>query len=155
MIVPATVTVTVNRSFEPQLRQMIDVRLGRAVRTLREIVKSEVSSPYPPPSAPGTPPHRRTGGLKRAVFAEKVGQMDWVYGYRVVDADPDRPGSNRERLGLWMELGTGSHRRHPSGMGGMVSRPSPIVRTSMYPRPVLLPTLMQDGPRVIHFYLSN
>lgn len=153
-----------NANFVPQLAQIIDQRLGRAVHALSEIAREKVGQPYPPASEPGEPPHRRTGGLQRAIFAEKSGQMDWVFGVRAVEANPERPGEVMDNLGLWMELGTGSHRRittqrdaagNPPARFGMVKRPPEIVRTSVYPRPYLLPTLFNDGPRVIAFYLKD
>lgn len=148
-------TVSIAPGFTPALEQAIDDALGRATNKLADICRSEMSGHYPPASRPGQPPHLRTGGARAAVFCERVDDMEWVYGYRVVGADPKRPNANRERLGLWLELGTGVHRSHPDGQGGILPAPSPIVRTSVEPRPVLLPTLLNSGPGVLASHLRG
>lgn len=151
----ADVVLTENRSFLSQFERLMDRRLGAATRELRDLAKDRVSTPYPPASAPLTPPHRRTGGLERAIFAKKLGPLEWGFGVDAVAADPSRPNANRERLGIWMELGTGTHRTHPDGDGGVTGRPSEIVRSSVERRPFLLPTLTQDGPRVVAKHLTG
>lgn len=151
----ADVVVTESRTFIGQFERLLDRRLGAAVCELRDIAKASVGTPYPPASQPLTPPHRRTGGLQDAIFAERLGPLEWAFGVDAVAADPDRPGANRERLGLWMELGTGSHRTHPDGSGGVLSRPSEVIRSSVIRRPFLLPTLMEHGRRVIEKHLGG
>ena len=138
-------TVVLNPAFLQALLQQADRALGAAVREMRDTVKERVADPYPPVSEPGTPPHRRTGGLQDAVFAERIAQGEWAYGYREV---PDR-GAQR---GLWMELGTGHHRRAPDGEGGTRMNPSG-GNTSVEFRPVLLPVLMESGARAVEKHL--
>lgn len=144
-----------NVNFMPALERSLDRRLGAAVRELRDIARQAVSAPYPPASAPLTPPHRRSGGLQRAIFAQRLAPLDWAFGTDAVGPDPERPDANRERLGLWMELGTGVHRSHPDGSGGVVARPAEIVRSSVQRRPFLLPTLVNSGPGVIGKHLGG
>jgi hypothetical protein len=148
-------TVTINPGFLPTLVEAIDGALGNAVNELADICRSEMSGSYPPASSPGEPPHMRTGGAREAIFCSRVDDMEWVYGYRMVMADPDRPNANRERLGLWLELGTGVYRSHPDGKGGISPAASPVVRTSVEPRPVLLPTLLNSGPDVLASHLGG
>lgn len=149
------VTATSTDSFVAQVERLLDRRLGAAVCELRDLAKQRLSTPYPPASQPLTPAHRRTGGLQEAVFAERTGPLEWSFGVNSVGPDQDRPGANRERLGLWMELGTGVHRTHPDGSGGVTSSPSPIVRSSVVRRPFLLPTLVEDGRRVVEKHLGG
>lgn len=156
-------SVTINARFLPTIYRLVDRRIGAGVRALRDICKAKVSTPYPPASNPGDPAHRRTGAYQRAIFASRVGLCDWVYGVREVSPDPKKPGSNRGWLGLWLELGTGKHRQPmPNGSLSVLPRGSVPMwfgdkqentahtghRTSMGPRPVLLPTLVNDGPTV-------
>lgn len=149
------VVFTENRSGMAQLERQLDRRLGAAVRELGELAQQRVSTPYPPASQPLTPPHMRSGGLHRAIFSRRVALLDWCFGVNSVAADPQRPQANRERLGLWMELGTGTHRTHPVGDGTVSGRPSEIVRSSVMRRPFLIPTLLEDGPRVLQRHLSG
>lgn len=126
----------------------MDARLGRVVRDLRDKCKEKVGEPYPPSSEPFSPPHKRTGGLQKAIFAARIGSMDWAFGVKKVAPDPARPSSNREDLGLWLELGTGEHRLPlPAGSSGTVP-PISGERTSMYPRPYLLVTLLENRDNV-------
>lgn len=151
----ADVVLTSSAAFIGQVERMLDRKLGAAVRELRDRARQRVATPYPPASAPLTPPHRRTGGLQSAIFARKLGPMEWAFGVDSVGPDPERPGANRERLGLWMELGTGVYRSHPDGSGGVSSSPSPIVRSSVERRPYLLPTLVEDGRAVVIRHLGT
>lgn len=148
-----------NSGFQSQLEALIEARLGRVVETLRDIAKDRMDQPYPPAAQPYNYPHKRTGGLQEAVFAEPIGDMEWAFGVHVVKPDPDRPDNNRERLGLWRELGTGGHRRMTDmsvkGTVRLQKRPAEIVRTSTLPNPFLIPTLMHDGPRVANFYMKD
>ena len=166
--VVASVVVTWNRSFMPTIRNHLDLRIGMIVRSLRDICRNYVSTPYPPASAPGSPAHRRSGAYRRAIFAGKISQMDWFYGVREVDPRPT--GRNRGWLGLWLELGTGSHRQPfptnttsimprgniPMWFSGSTAEDTATTgtRTSMAARPVLLPTLAMHGPSVAISYLS-
>ncbi len=134
------------------------------VRTLRDICKNKVAIPYPPSSNPGDPAHKRSGAYQRAIFAGKVAQMEWFYGVREVDQSLKGRLSGRGWLGLWLELGTGKHRQ-PFSDDSQSLLPRSGIRmwfsgstgedtaatghkTSMAPRPVLLPTLVMDGPNV-------
>jgi hypothetical protein len=124
-------TVNINAAFERKLTAAIDKGLGAAVTELRDKVKEDISTLFPPASEPGTPPHRRTGGLHEAVFAERAEPMHWAYGYGPVA--PARPGSDRTKLGIWLELGT----------------------LTMDDRPILMKTLMVDGPAAINKHLTR
>lgn len=155
------VTVTFSKSGMAKLRQDIDRQLGKAVRELRDIARQSVSTPYPPSSAPYDPPHMRSGGLKRAIFAERIRQMDWAFGVRAVQ--PDGSGRDRGNLGIWLELGTG-YGRSPFGEGTESTLPRSVNEdsaatgnfgSSMLPRPFLLPTFSQHGQRVINKHLGG
>lgn len=150
-----TATAKINGAGVAQLERALNSQVGAAVRELRDLARARVNTPYPPASRPLSPPHRRTGGLQDAIFAKKIGLMDWAFGVDAVAADPERPTSNRERLGLWMELGTGLFRTHPNGSGGVVARPAEIVRSSVERRPFLIPTLLEDGPAVVRKHLGG
>ena len=139
----ASVKVVMNKQFLPQIRKMVDVAIGETVRELRNEIKQDVSIPYPPASKPGRPPHKRSGGIAKAIFAERVRQMDWVVGVRKLS-----PG--RENLGIWLELGTGRHRKpFPSGSKGAITGEyaSPgSGKTSRRARPFLLKKVLRVGP---------
>ena len=155
-----------HRTFMPLIRRRLDLIVGNTARALRDVCRTLVSIPYPPASAPGSPAHRRTGAYRRAIFAARERQMEWVYGVKEVEPDPAKPGSNRGWLGLWLELGTGRHRQ-PYPSDSFSTFPRGVVRmwwpgsvaedtattghqTSMAPRPVLLPTLVTHGSHVFH-----
>lgn len=154
--------VAMNSRLMPQLTTMIDQRMGRAMHTLRNILRENLNTPYPPASRPGQFPHRRTGGLRRSVFAKRIRKMEWAIGFRKVFPDPSRPNANREWLGLWMEMGTGRFRQ-PFAAGAMSILPrnsgentaTTGSMTSVAPRPSLLPTVLNEGPRVFKFYLRG
>jgi hypothetical protein len=79
-----------------------------------------LSGAYPPPSAPGTPPHSRTGGYKAS--------------FRAVSPDPytARIGTS-EMLGIWLEKGT--HTKH--GGVKMLARPHFVLfATTTFPEEV-------------------
>jgi hypothetical protein len=103
---------------------LADQRLGRVVHELADNVRTDVNISYPPASIPGQPPHKRSGGLQRAVVGSRIGAGDWAYGTHLVEPHPD--GRGRANLGLWMEEGT----------------------VSMRARPFLVPVLARDGMRV-------
>jgi hypothetical protein len=154
--------VAMNPRLMPELTTMLDLRMGRAVHTLRNVLREKLNIPYPPASRPGQPPHKRTGGLRRSVFAKRIRKMEWALGFRKVMPDPKRPTANREWLGLWMEMGTGRFRT-PFAMGTQSILPQNTgentattgTKTSVAPRPSLLPTVIEDGPRVLGFYLRG
>lgn len=152
----AAARVVINRKFAPQLRKIVDARIGASARELRDVMKARLSFPYPPSSRPGESPHRRTGGLRKAVFASKIAQMDWAVGVRKVAPDPTRhPPADRSWLGLWMELGTGLHKApFPPGTLG-TAPPGRSGLTSVHPRPFIIPTLMIDGPRILNKNLAS
>ena len=47
-------------------------RLQRAGEAIRDMQKSLVSTPYPPASTGGNPPHRRSGNLQREIACDEV-----------------------------------------------------------------------------------
>jgi hypothetical protein len=51
------------QNFNDELSKRID-KVGRHIR---DKIKESIDIPYPPPSAPGEPPHKRTGYLQRNV----------------------------------------------------------------------------------------
>lgn len=159
----ADVDVRMNRSGEAQLRRLIDARIGSAVRELRDVCRASVGTPYPPASEPFTPPHRRSGGLQRAIFAERIRQMDWALGVRRVEPHDGRPGSDRSYLGLWLELGTGLGREpFPVGAQSILPRGNREDSaatghggSSMAPRPFLVPVLVEQGPGILRRHLGG
>lgn len=147
--------VTMNSRFVGDVVRMIDARMGKIAAELRDEVEQELSTPYPPASKPGEPPHVRTGGLRAAVFYSRVKPADYVVGFRRVSRDPDRPNSDRSLLAIWTELGTGVHRQpFPAGSNStMAKKPADTAttgsRSSMEPRPVLIPVLMRNRQRIM------
>ena len=51
------------QNFNDELSKRID-QVGRYIR---DKIKQDIDIPYPPPSAPGEPPHKRTGYLQRNI----------------------------------------------------------------------------------------
>lgn len=142
--------VQLNSDFENQLNEILDGKLGELASDLKDEARNVVGTPFPPASQPGTPPHKRTGGFQEAIFCERVASLEWVYGVKQVLSDD---GRERRDLGLWMELGTGRFRRaFPAGATSVASIPHDTATTGhgsgVQPRPFLLPTLMNHGPRL-------
>src|SRR6056300_1570200 len=138
------VKVIMNPKFRPALYKAIDQSIKATVRELRDEIRTKVSVPWPPASSPGGYPHKRSGGLQKAIFAKKMAQMDWVVGVKKLE-------QGRENLGIWLELGTGMHRKpYPAGSSGNItgeySSPGP-GKTSMKARPFLLRTVVASGPK--------
>ncbi len=50
-----------------RVRAVMLRRAQFAAETLEREVRARVGDPYPPASAPGQPPHRRTGALQRSI----------------------------------------------------------------------------------------
>lgn len=125
------VIVKMNRVFHRDVLTLADQRLGRVVHELADNVRRDVNIAYPPASEPGEPPHKRSGGLQRAVTGERVGAGDWYYGTLLVEPHPD--GRGRANLGLWME----------EGSQNVLAGPPHNL-----PRPFLVPVLVRDGMRV-------
>jgi HK97 gp10 family phage protein len=67
------------------LEDKLDKIIARVADELTEFtaevagdIRDEISTQYPPASAPGTPPHRRTGNLRASTFglpAERAGDL--------------------------------------------------------------------------------
>lgn len=55
------------QNFENELSKRID-EVGRYIV---DRIKEDIDIPYPPPSAPYEPPHKRTGYLQRNVLSER------------------------------------------------------------------------------------
>jgi hypothetical protein len=53
--------------FNARLRGVLQGRAQRAVNVVVGDTQRRVSTPYPPASQPGEPPHRRTGALMRSI----------------------------------------------------------------------------------------
>lgn len=158
-----TVTVKPNRTGEQALFRMIDARVGEIAEELADVCRASLSTPYPPASEPGEPPHRRTGGLQNAVFAERLAPMEWAYGVNQVLPDPQRPQSDRSNLGLWMEFGTsGAREPFPVGSrsvlprgGGENTASTGRGDTEIEARPFLIPVLVEHGPSVASAYMGG
>lgn len=129
--------VKTNRMFLRNVLTLADQRLGRVVNELADNVRTDINVAYPPASEPGEPPAKRSGGLQRAVVAERIGAGDWAYGTVLVEPHPD--GRRRANLGLWMEEG---------------SRNIP-ANTINLPRPFLVPVLARDGMRVAQTHFGG
>lgn len=138
------------------LETMIDQRVGEIAQDLALICRLKVSSPFPPSSVPGEYPHLRSGGLRDAIFAQRIRKMHWAFGVKAVKPDPSRPKSNRENLGLWLEFGTsGAREPFPEGAQSTVKRgrrensaKTGRGQTEMEARPFLIPTVVEHGPRL-------
>lgn len=82
----------VKKNIEAEARK----RMEAATVVVANRAKVLISEPYPPPSVPGEPPHRRTGRLRASVSREVVWEgAQWV----------GRVGSN-VKYAKWLELGT-------------------------------------------------
>ena len=152
-----TAKVMANRQFEGEIASILDKQLGAVVGELRDEAKDAVGTPFPPQSTPGSPPHKRSGGLQDAIFSEKSGNLNWVFGVQQVDNDN---GRERDDLGLWMELGTGDHRESfPDGTTSVAAIPHDTATTGhgsgVAPRPFLIPTLINKGPGVAQKHFSG
>jgi hypothetical protein len=82
--------------------------LGRYGDAILRDFRLSVSVPYPPPSAPGTPPHLRTGEYRLALAVKKRGTAVVLY------ARTNAANS----LATWLEWGT-----HRNGRPFMLPRP--------------------------------
>lgn len=143
--------VKMNSRFIGDVVRMVDARMGKIAAQMRDEIEQELSTPYPPASNPGEPPHLRTGGLKASVFSSRIKAGEYVWGFRRVSRDPARPKSDRSLLGIWTELGTGVHRTpfSPGVFSTVQKNNANTAKTgaggsSMAPRPVLIPVLMRN-----------
>lgn len=147
-------TVTINKAFLSNIERIMDARMGKMSADLRDAIRDELDTPYPPASNPGEPAHKRSGGLQAAVFFSRVRRGEFVVGFRRVRRDPDRPNSDRANLAIWMELGTGMFRQpFPQGASSVLKRTPTNTATTgsgggMEPRPVLIPTLLRMRPQM-------
>lgn len=78
------------------IKAMAEKRMEAATVVVANRAKQLISTPYPPPSRPGEPPHRRTGRLRASVAREVTWDESTVIG---------RVGSN-VKYAKWLELGT-------------------------------------------------
>lgn len=137
-----------NPKFIPQLMSITNDAIKNMARELRDNIRKKISIPFPPASLPGQPPHKRTGGLRRAIFAKKIAQADWAIGVMQV------PG--RKHVGIWLELGTGSYRQpYPKGTTGFIGFPRVARWQSVKPRPYLMNTFLQEGPWILRYHLGK
>lgn len=65
--------------------------LDDTLKEMRREIRNKIGDPYPPASAPGTPPHRRTGYLRRNVKVKRKGRDFWV---------------SVPQYGIWLDGGT-------------------------------------------------
>ena len=61
--------------FDSFFRRETEEGLQRAVEYYHLRLRDSVSTPYPPASAPGSPPHLRSGNGRAAIQVEKVRQV--------------------------------------------------------------------------------
>ncbi len=59
--------------FKRGIHREMGRRLNRSGDEIVRAVRESISTPYPPASGPGNPPHRRSGGLWRSIFATRRG----------------------------------------------------------------------------------
>lgn len=52
--------------------------LNELMAEMTKKLQSTINTPYPPPSRPGRPPHRRTGFLHGNVKAQRKGRTYWI-----------------------------------------------------------------------------
>lgn len=52
--------------------------LNELMAEMTKKLQSKIDTPYPPPSRPGRPPHRRTGFLHGNVKAVRKGRTYWI-----------------------------------------------------------------------------
>lgn len=93
-------------------------RMEAATVLVSNRAKVLISEPYPPPSAPGEPPHRRTGRLRASVAREVV---------REGSATVGRVGTN-VKYGRWLELGTSRMAARPWLRRALVEMRPAIMR---------------------------
>lgn len=154
-----SVKIVSNPKFLPELMKVCNQVSGDIARGLHDEMKRKTAVPFPPASAPGQPPRKRTGGLNKAIFVKRMGVADWAVGVNKVTTKNDT-GGQRELLGLWLELGTGDHRQpFPEGAksvgGGIDSAQTGNGRSSMAPRPFIMNTLVQSGPSLARRAISG
>lgn len=84
------------KAVERKIRDESRKRMEAATILVANRAKILISEPYPPPSMPEEPPHRRTGRLRSSVAREIIWDgQSWI----------GRVGSNVE-YAKWLELGT-------------------------------------------------
>jgi len=85
----------------------LDPGMKRAASHMVGVAQALVSTPFPPASSPGDPPHRRTGKLRSSINYKKKRKGL----YEITAGGPD------VRQAVWMEYGTtkpkGSIARRP------------------------------------------
>ena len=59
------------KPFKIAITSTLDKRIASAMILLRSELKRVLSTPYPPASRPGHPPHKRTGKLRKSVQYRK------------------------------------------------------------------------------------
>jgi hypothetical protein len=57
-----------------------DRRAGMAAEAVATAMRNRIGTDYPPASAPGSPPHRRTGDLQASVKVVHAGPLKWYVG---------------------------------------------------------------------------
>lgn len=156
-----TCRLTDTAGFIVQLTDLLDAKMGSAMKEMRDVARQKVNEPYPPASQPFSPAHKRTGAYRRSLFVSRISKMYWAFGTRRVSPAPG--GGDRSLLGLWLEKGTGGHREpfesgsftrlQSNQRGSNLDTAETGVGGRMAPRPVLMPTLIIDGPRIFaaHF----
>jgi hypothetical protein len=101
--------------FIDSVRDQFAQNITGAGELLRDKMKQAVDTPYPPPSSPGEPPHRRTGGLQQRITTETT-----IDGDQIINRT-GAPGM----VAFWLETGT----RGKNGSGGM--KPRPFARRTL------------------------
>lgn len=102
-------------------KRVLPPALQEAGDNARNALRAVLSVPYPPPSAPGTPPHSRTGGVRDSFRSP------------LINAKTIRLGT-ANKIALYLEAGTHSHK---TGHVKMAPRPFFVkFATTVFPQKV-------------------
>jgi len=137
MAATGSIKVVMNAKLASVVTSHMNRIIGETVRQLRDEIRQELSTPFPPSSKPGNPPHMRSGSTQKSIKTKKLGNANWmVYA--------QKQESDKENLAIWLELGTGAYRKpfpndSKGSITGRYSSPG-NGRSSMHARPFMLTT---------------
>jgi hypothetical protein len=135
--------------------RLIEQRTGLAARNaathVREVAKELVNKPYPPASAPGQPPAKRSGRLRQRIVSRRVGMT----AAKVVSS---------AKYAAFLELGTpGGKIIVPKkkkalswiGPDGKRIFRKKVVQGAIQPRPHLRPALDSSHKKILDIFNDN